>query len=437
MRHPGLAARLGGALLVLTACTPSTVLPVPGPEASLGPPMSHPSKVPTGPGSAAAELAHLCVPAKTTGGTKPPGEGPIPPAISEVEHQVEQARGLTYDHPVQVEQISAATMSSRVTKSFKGQYPAAMYDRRTQAWRTIGVIPPGADLRRALLAFGSGQVVGYYDPATGALVVIADPDPTLTLSERYVLAHELTHAVDDQHFGLSRLDPLIKRCQDESFAAALGAVEGNAQYFARQVILAHPSTDIGDTGGGGLPPDVPPFVSQLQLWSYTAGERFITSIEADGGTKAVNHVLTDLPVSTEQIIHPASYPSDTPVPLDIPELGPTLGSGWTDLDVMQVGEEWLQLMLHLRLPAAQADPAAAGWGGGIYRAWSDGSHTAVVLRTTWDTAQDADQFAGAMLAWLDAGPQGFSQVVPTAHGGVDVLFASDAATLATLRSASR
>ncbi|MEA2554931.1 MAG: hypothetical protein QOI60_262, partial [Actinomycetota bacterium] len=109
----------------------------------------------------------------------------------------------------------------------------------------------------------------------------------------------------------------------------------------------------------------------------------------------------------------------------------------TDLDVMQVGEEWLQLMLHLRLPAAQADPAAAGWGGGIYRAWSHGSHTAVVVRTTWDTAQDADQFAGAMRAWLDAGPQGLSEVVPIAHGGVDVLFASDAASLAKLRSASR
>jgi hypothetical protein len=436
LRHPSLVACLCGTLLVLGACTTDT--PVPGPPgATFGPSLSHPSTVPTGPGSAAAELAHLCVPADTSGGGKPPGEGPIPAAITEVEHQVEQARGLTYSHPVQVEQISAATMASRVTKSFKGQYPAALYDRRTLAWRTIGVIPSGADLRRALLAFGSGQVVGYYDPATGALVVVADSNPTLTLSERYVLAHELTHALDDQHFGLSRLDPLIKKCQDESFAAALGTVEGNAQYFARQVILAHPSTNIGDTGGGGPPADVPPFVTQLQLWSYTAGERFITSVEAAGGLKAVNHVLTDLPVSTEQIIHPASYPSDTPVPLDIPELGSTLGSGWTDLDVMQVGEEWLQLMLHLRLPAATADPAAAGWGGSIYRAWSNGSHVAVVLRTTWDTAQDADQFASAMRAWVAAGPQGFSEVVPTAHGGVDVLFASDAATLATLRSASR
>jgi hypothetical protein len=326
-------------------------------------------------------------------------------------------------------------MAARVRKSFQGEYPVALYARRTQAWRTIGVIPPTSDLRAALLAFGSGQVVGYYDPATGALVVISDSDPALTTSEHYILAHELTHAIDDQHFGLSRLDPLIKHCQDEAFAAAVGAVEGNAQYVARQVILAHPSSaGLGDTGGG-IPAGVPPFVSQLQLWSYTEGERFITAIEVAGGTKAVDHVLTDLPVSTEQIIHPSAYPSDVPDPVDIPELAPALGSGWKDIDVMPVGEEWLQLMLHLRLPVAESDTAAAGWGGSMYRAWSDGPHTAVVLRTTWDTDADAKQFANAMGDWLRAGSQADAAVVPTLHASVDVYFASDGATLAKIRAA--
>jgi hypothetical protein len=378
-------------------------------------------------------MAKLCVPAKTSGG-KSPGEGPIPPAITQVEHEVERFRGLQYDHPVQVEQISSSQMSARAKKSFEQEYPAALYDRRTIAWRTIGVIPADADLRTALLSFGAGQVVGYYDPTTGALVVTADPSPTLTLSERYVLAHELTHAIDDQHFGLSRLDPLLKSCQDERFAAALGAVEGDAQYFARQVILAHPSTNIGGTGGG-VPSDVPPFVSQLQLWSYTAGERFIASVEASGGIEAVDRVMTHLPASTEQIIHPTSYPSDKPDPVDIPELASALGRGWTDLDVMQVGEEWLQLMLRLRLPAGQADAAAAGWGGSIYRAWTNGRHTAILLRTTWDTRGDAAQFLTAMQDWLRAGSQEDAAVVARVHGGVDVLFGSDPVAVQALRAA--
>ena len=88
-------------------------------------------------------------------------------------------------------------------------------------------------------------------------------------------------------------------------------------------------------------------------------------------------------------MHPERYPNDTPQPVDVPDLGPALGDGWRDLDVMTVGEVWLQLMLELRLDADDAGRAAAGWDGGIYRAWTDGTQTAVVLRTVWDSTEDA------------------------------------------------
>ena len=102
----------------------------------------------------------------------------------------------------------------------------------------MGVIGPQADIRDALLAFQTGQVVGFYNPETGELVYIGDTQ--LDLNERFTLAHELTHAIDDQHFDLKRLDPVAARCQDERFEAALGAVEGSAQYFATQVIMRFP-----------------------------------------------------------------------------------------------------------------------------------------------------------------------------------------------------
>jgi hypothetical protein len=117
--------------------------------------------------------------------------------------------------------------------------------------------------------------------------------------------------------------------------------------------------------------------------------------------------------------------------VDVPDLGPALGTGWRDLDVMTVGEVWLQLMLELRLDKAVAEQAAAGWDGGIYRAWTDGTRTAVVLRTVWDTPQDAQEFADAMSDW-----NGDTALVLPPNGvNVDVGFASDAATLDALRSA--
>jgi hypothetical protein len=252
------------------------------------------------------------------------------------------------------------------------------------------------------------------------------------LTERFILAHELTHALDDQHFGLGRLDAIAARCDDEVFTAGLGAIEGSAQFFATQVILRFPSgASIGGSGGGSLE-GVPPFISNLQLWPYTAGMAFIQRLDDDGGTAEVDRALTTFPVSTEQIIHPERWPDDVPQPVNIPDLGPALGDGWNDLDVMTAGEVWLQLMLELRLDTGAAGRAATGWDGGLYRAWSDGTRTAVVLRTVWDTPQDAREFADAMGSWI-----GDLAFVASRNGtGIDVGFASDSETLSALKTAT-
>ena len=144
----------------------------------------------------------------------------------------------------------------------------------------------------------------------------------------------------------------------------------------------------------------------------------------------MNQAIRNLPVSTHQVIHPDAYPSDQPRPIDIPELAPKLGSGWRDLDVEEVGEEWLRDLLGLRLDPTEAAPAAAGWTGGLYRAWTDGrGHVAVVMRTTWDSPADADRFQRAMKDWLEPGQ---AAEVLTSGSRIEVLFASDRATLRRL-----
>ena len=135
--------------------------------------------------------------------------------------------------------MTRAQIDRRLTKNFDKTYPVDFYARRSNAWATIGVIPTGTSIHDALLAFQTGDVAGFYNPTNKTLVYVGDTE--LSLNERFVLAHELTHAIDDQHFGLSRLDSIVARCDDESFTAALGAVEGSAQFFATQVIMRFPS----------------------------------------------------------------------------------------------------------------------------------------------------------------------------------------------------
>jgi hypothetical protein len=346
--------------------------------------------------------------------------------IAEVQGQVEAVRGLDYLRPVAVRPITDAQIDAKIAAMFDDTYPAAFYARRTVAWRTIGVIPSDADLREALRAFLNGQVVGFYDPETGELVFEGSGDPGVL--ERIVLAHELTHAIDDQHFDLRRLDPLATACQDEPFTAALGLVEGSAQYFSMQVLLRSPfdAGDLAEALAGMEQPDtsgVPPFVEALEIWPYLDGNAFVTALVQGGGTAAVDEAMRHLPVSTEQVMHPERYPGDVPSPVDIGDLSATLGPAWGDLDAMQVGEEWLRAMLDLRLPSLDARAAATGWDGGVYRAWTDGTDVVVVLRTVWDSVAEADAFADAMREWAGDDP-----LVTTATDGAQVtsVFATSA-----------
>jgi hypothetical protein len=428
--------------LFATACTTTLNVDIgssPAPETSVPSSPESPSPVPTGDNSAAAAMETLCEHTSSGGSSSVAPEGPTPPAIAQVEKQVAQLRGLSFAQPVAVDAVTHAQLVKGLQESFDTSFPQALYVRRSLAWQTIGVIPKGTDIRRALEEFNSGQVIGYYDTQSKQLVFMGSNAPTPM--EKVTLAHELTHALDDQNFGLSRIDHLANTCQDEAYDAAVGAVEGNATYFMTQYALKdltlQEQLQLGtEAGSAPSTAGIPPFIVQMQEWPYMAGMDFVTALEARGGVEAVDQALTDLPTSTEQIIHPETYPNDAPQPVDVPDLGPQLGSGWSDLDVQQVGEEFLSIMLGLRLDQTTADEAAAGWGGGIYRAWRNGEAVALVMSTVWDTTADGTQFADAIQQWVDAGSQQ-ATVLPVQGNRVDVLFASDTQTLSALEAAVR
>lgn len=379
--------------LIAMACTR-------GPEVSRSPtaPPNPGAEVKTGPTTALQAMHRLCIPADIV--SDPVKKVPTPPAIAEVEHQVETVRGLTYDRPVNIEPITAREMDRRLRDYFDAYYPKRFYARRSDAWATIGAIPRNVGILEALNTYQQGQVLGYYNSQNEELVYTGDA--TLDRVEHFVLAHELTHAIDDQHFDLDRLDDMVVHCDDEIFQAALGVVEGSANHFATQVLFRYPAEAPGSVSGGSAG-NVPPLITELQAYPYTAGQRFVDALADQGGPAAVNRALRTFPTTTEQILHPSKFPGDVAKPVDVPDFAPTFGLDWREHDVMVVGEVWLKALLNLRLDDAASSSAAAGWGGGIYRAWSDGKDVAVIMSTIWDAPADAKEFSDALSQWLSRG----------------------------------
>jgi hypothetical protein len=360
----------------------------------------------------------------------------LPAAIAQVADEVEELRGLEFKRPVDPEAVSREEINRRIQASLERSLPVELMSRRGRAWSAIGAVPAQTDLRQAYVDFAGSQFIGFYDTITHEIVFIGTDSPTPY--QRQTLAHELTHALDDQHFDLSRLDVLESQCRDEELAAFIALAEGNARVhealWTFENLTADELAELAAEAGmfSGPPATVPPFVSRLIVFPYPNGELFVQSLLAAGGKEAVNEAFSEPPVSTEQILHPERYPDDEPQELAVPDLTRELGQGWELTDQLDVGEAWLLTLLSLRLSESEARDAADGWDGGRYRAWTRVEETAVLMETVWDDDADAGQFAEAIERFVE----GAAASVVHEDASVRVLFATSDETLTALESAA-
>jgi hypothetical protein len=184
---------------------------------------------------------------------------------------------------------------------------------------------------------------------------------------------------------------------------------------------------------------IPPIMRETLEFPYTMGLLFAQGRFGEGDWAAVDALYDRMPASTEQILHPEKYASnEVPIEVDLPDdLATRLGEGWTVTLEDTFGE--LQTAIWLResgVNRAEADAAAAGWGGDRLAVVAGPNDTwALALKTEWDTEADASEFeAAAETAIAKAG--GEAQVLP-GEGGTTrwVVIAGDDATLGKVANA--
>ena len=177
--------------------------------------------------------------------------------------------------------------------------------------KLLGLLEPRIDLRDvSATVFGQG-VAGYYDPRTKRLRIVRGAQTTNPFLEEITLAHELTHALEDQRFGLDLED---SSGSDDAALARLALVEGSAtavmltygeRHFSAEQTLGGLFASLGqDTG------DLPPFVEAQLLFPYLTGQRFVERLYATGDDSwsVVNTAERFRPpASTEQVLHPEKY----------------------------------------------------------------------------------------------------------------------------------
>lgn len=293
----------------------------------------------------------------------------------------------------------------------EGTDPEALAaDARSLA--ALGLIPEDLDLVDLSIRLLGEQAAGFYDPVTDEMIVLTDGDFG---SEEYYYAHEVMHALQDAH-----LDPLDLMEETESdngdeALALIALYEGDAVVTSTAYLENYPhiAFDLLRDAQAEFPvlDEAPGAIAVALVFPYFAGEAFVSRLYDEGGWAAVDAAYSDLPISTEQILHPQKYlERDWPVTVALPAPEAVLGDGWRSVDEDTLGELQIGLLLAnlgpgeginsitgaIALPEA-ARNAAAGWDGDRFALWEDASGQEVLVwRSAWDTPQDARAFSRAL-----------------------------------------
>jgi hypothetical protein len=365
-------------------------------------------------GQATAAAPATRAPAGRPPATRAPAASATTPEIRAVERAVAELRDLRFERRVPVTVESPTKLAKRLLGALAEETDEGRLRRQGRAMELLGELPPGTDLPRLLNRIQAESVLGFYlpgrPPRKGGLYVRSSRG--LDPYAKIILAHELTHAVTDQRYDLTRADRLAAAtAREDELAAYSGLVEGDAtltmqRYLAQRLTPAEQANAglVAATERTPVRDAAPAAIRETMLFPYQEGLRFVSALYQRGGWAAVNRAYRDPPTSTEQLLHPERYlgDRDRPQPVAVPDLRARLGGGWRPGVELGFGEFDARLLLQGELAVATAERAAAGWDGGRVRTFQRGRSTALALRTVWDSSAEAAQFCGALRGWASA-----------------------------------
>jgi hypothetical protein len=339
--------------------------------------------------------------------------------VREISASVERLRGLKFKTPVAMRVIDGATARDNFSAKLE---PGADEEMRhvQAAYVQLGLVPRGTDLKKGFLHLAEREVAGYYENGSKTFYLLDHNDP---VDVRGVIAHELTHALEDQNYDLEAVRSKVTTGDEATAVTAL--VEGSAM----AVMFAFLAREEGEkTARQKIEKEqveraerfsiAPTFTQRSLMLPYLLGFSFLLHGKPWEWAWGNGVLLSDIakayadpPRSTREILHPEQY-WDAPARLrhrrlTLPDLSPAFGKGWTKAVEGSIGELGLAVLTGSRdridlpwalLPSRWTTEAASGTLGDVYQHYVNGDRRATVLLTAWETERDGRQFQEALVS---------------------------------------
>lgn len=326
-----------------------------------------------------------------------------------------------------IKQIVKRRLTSRdevtdfIQKNMAKDKDAERLRRSELVLKKFGLLPRDFNMQEFLVALLREQIAGYYDPKTKFVNLLNWIDPQ---QQRPVLAHELTHALQDQSFGLKRWmkseDPADRKSPtaaditgDEISTVRQAVVEGQAMVVLIDYMLAptgqslQSSPQIAEALKAGMlvgsadsvqMHNAPNFIREALTFPYRYGLDFEAALLAKGGRKkAYEDTFKNPPVSTRQIMEPDTYLSGERIaPLPVPDFK-HIFQNYNRIDIGSIGEFDAAMLIDQYAGVETSQKLYPHWRGGYYYAAKPKGDLSAALGlfyiSRWSSPQRAGQFA--------------------------------------------
>ena len=297
-------------------------------------------------------------------------------------------------HSVKRKLISRDEVNKYLREKFDEDEGAKRLARSEIVLKKFGLLDRDFHLQPFMISLLTEQVAGFYDNKTKTVNLLDWIEPD---EQKPVLAHELTHALQDQRVGLTKwsevgAEDIAKNAAednqhiqtDEADTARDAVAEGQAMVVYMDYGMqstGHTLADspgimgklremVSDTSGSPILARAPLLLQKSLLFPYSEGLGFEDAILLKAGKDAAfGSVLANPPGSTFEIMHPAAYMTHVPVPvLRMPDIHPLIDAEYSPYDVGVMGEFDVRILTELFGGPQIADALTPMWSGGIYYA---------------------------------------------------------------------
>lgn len=326
-------------------------------------------------------------------------------AADEVLAQMSQITGLPLRTPLKKTLRSRQEIRAHIIQEMNDDKDSAERYAGARSAEAFGLLPKGFDLDSYMIDLLTEQIAGLYDPKAHEFYV-ADWIPVD--DQRMVMAHELTHALEDQHFQIEAWAKAA-RPNDDGELARESVLEGSAMVAMVEYLLQgsgrslqdlpdiDPAMLIGDMADTPLLKKAPPFLKDALIFPYLDGLTFSAAILKPTGWEGLSRIFAKPPVSTQQIMHPALYTSGkVPATVSLPSMEKALGADWAKLEDNVMGEFGWKEVLKQFIGEPRAKPLSAAWEGDRYAVYEQKQTKRLLLitRERLATQEQAERFLG-------------------------------------------